>query len=102
MHRRVVVQIQFSDAAGESVPVAASTRRGGTGARVTLEVEREAIKQGSIWVLYRAGAAGVVVAGSARRDRVEAALASLGEAGAAYRIASIPVNGGGGTASAFG
>jgi hypothetical protein len=89
--KRVVVQIRFAEAGGEQRPVAASTRRGGTGARVTLEVEREAVDAGAIHVLYRAGAAGLVIAGSVCRDRVHAALAALGDAGAAYRIACIPL-----------
>ncbi len=46
------------------------------------------------------GAASIVIAGSVRRKRVESALANLGDAGAAYRIARIPVDGGG-SASAF-
>jgi len=101
MNRRVVVQIRFDEEAAESRPVAASAKRRGTGARVTVAVEREAIAEGSIFVLYRLGAACVVIAGSVRRERVESALARLGKAGAAYRIVQIPVEGGGG-ASAFG
>jgi hypothetical protein len=37
----------------------------------------------------------VAVAGSASRERVESALANLGTARAAYRIARIPVEDGG-------
>ena len=88
---RVVVQIRFAEAEGERRPVSASTRRGGTGARVTLEVEREAVAAGAIHVLYRTGAARPVIAGSVCRDRVQAALSGLGEAGAAWRIACIPI-----------
>lgn len=88
MGSRAIVQIRFAHEGGESRPVAASTRRGGTGARVTLEVEKEAVAAGALFVLYRVGTAPVVVAGSAHRARVEAALANLG---AAYRIVRIPV-----------
>ena len=99
MHRRVVVQIHFQEEKGQCLPVAASTRRRGTGARVTVEVEREAVETKAIYVLYRLGRACVVIAGSVLKDRVETALEKLGEAGTAYRIARIPVDGGG--ASAF-
>jgi hypothetical protein len=91
MGRRAVVQIRFAHEDGDNRPVAASTKRRGTGARVTLEVEEEAIAAGALFVLYRRGA-GVVVAGSAHRERVEAALAGLG---AAYRIVRIPIEGDG-------
>jgi hypothetical protein len=90
---RVVVQIRFDESGGERRPVAASTRRGGSGARVTLEVEREAIEAGAIHVLYRTGGAGVVLAGSVRPERVQAAHAALGDAGGSYRIACIPLDG---------
>ena len=85
---RAIVQIRFAHADGERRPVSATTRRYGTGARVTVEVEPEAIPAGNIWVLYRPDS-DVVIAGSARRERVEAALASLSKA---YRIAQIPVD----------
>lgn len=88
---RMIVQLRFSREHGHSRPIAASGKQGGSGARVTLEVEREALEAGSIHVLYRVGAADVVVAGSVRRDRVEAALRGLGDAAAAYRIAEIPI-----------
>lgn len=90
MDRRATVQIRFAQVDGESRPVAASTRRRGTGARVTLEVEQEAVAAGALFVLYRVGAAGVLVAGSAHRERIEVALAGLG---AAYGIVRIPVEG---------
>lgn len=83
-----IVQIRFAHVDGESRPVAASTKRRGTGARVTLEVEQEAVVAGALFVLYRLGAAGVVVAGSVRRERMEAALSSLG---GAWRILRIPI-----------
>jgi hypothetical protein len=101
MNRRVVVQIRFEGEAAGSRPVAASTKRTGTGPRVTVEVEREAILARSIFVVYRMGASCMVIAGSVRRERVESALAGLGNAAAAYRIVNIPVDDGGG-ASAFG
>jgi hypothetical protein len=88
MGRRVVVQIRFAQEDGDNRPIAASTKRRGTGARVTLEVEEEAVAAGELFVLYRRGA-GVVVAGSAHRERVEAALSGLG---AAYRIVRIPID----------
>ena len=91
MRERVIVQLRFSRENGHSRPVAASGKLGGAGARVTLAVEREALEAGSIHVLYRVGAAEVVVAGSVHRERVEAALRGLGDAARAYRIASIPV-----------
>ncbi|MGZ6141752.1 MAG: hypothetical protein ACXWLM_00345 [Myxococcales bacterium] len=91
MSRRVVLQLRFSRENGQSLPVAASRKQRGAGARVTLEVEPEALHAGSVFVLYRAGGAEVVVAGSVHRARVEAALQGLGEAGAAYRIAIVPV-----------
>ena len=87
MSPRAIVQIRFAHVDGESRPVAASTKRRGTGARVTLEVEQEAVAAGALYVLYRLGA-GVVVAGSARRERMEAALATLG---GAWRILRIPI-----------
>ena len=91
MVRRVILQLRFAREDGHSRPVAASGKRGGSGARVTLEVEPEALEVGSIHVLYRHGSADVVVTGSVRRERVEAALRGLGEAAAAYRIAEIPI-----------
>ncbi len=98
MHRRVVLQLRFAREEGQSRPVAASRKQRGAGARVTLPVEPEALHAPSVYVLYRSGAPEVVVAGSVHRDRVEAALRALGEAGAAYRIASIPVEDEGATA----
>ena len=95
MNGRATLQIRFAQEDGEIRPVAASTKRRGTGARVMLEVEKEAVAAGTVYVLYRAGGAGVVVVGSASRERVESALASLGTARAAYRIARIPVEDGG-------
>jgi hypothetical protein len=89
----MIVQIRFDDAERERRPVAATRRRWGAGARVTLEVEREAIEAGFIHVLYRTGANGPVIAGSVSRERVAAALESLGEAAAAWRIARIPLDG---------
>ena len=86
--RRVVVQLRFALEDGEARPVAASTRQRGSGARVTLEVEHEALAAGAIWVVYRAGAAEMALAGSARRERVEAVLRTLG---GSYRIAKVPV-----------
>jgi hypothetical protein len=88
---RMIVQLRFSRENGHSRPIAASGKQGGSGARVTLEVEREALEVGSIHVLYRLGAADVVVAGSVHRERVEAALRGLGDAARAYRITEIPV-----------
>ena len=99
--KRLVLQIRFDDQAAERHPVAASAKRRGSGPRVTVEVEREAVVAKSIFVLYRIGAAGVVIAGSAYRERVETALANLGKAGAAYRIVRIPLEDGG-AADAFG
>lgn len=89
--RRMVLQLRFSHDDGRCRPVAASRKQRGAGARVTLELEPEARHAPSIFVLYREGGAEVAVAGSVHRDRVEAALHGLGEAGAAYRIANIPV-----------
>jgi len=91
MHRRVILQLRFTRENGDTRPIAASGKHGGAGARVTLEVEREALAAGSIHVLYRVGAGDVVVAGSVHRERVEAALRGLGDAAPAYRIARIPV-----------
>ncbi len=89
MQRRLVVQIRFAQAGGETRPVAALVKHGGAGARVTVEVEGHALQAGLVHVLYRAGAGpGVVVAGSVHRDRVEAARQALGDA---WRIASIPL-----------
>jgi hypothetical protein len=90
---RVVVQIRFDDSDGERKPVAATTRRGGSGARVTLVVEREAVAAGAIHVLYRPGSHGLVVAGSVRAERVQAARDALGDAARSYRIARIPLDG---------
>jgi hypothetical protein len=98
--KRVVVQISFEEGPAGSRPVAASTKRRGTGPRVTVEVEREVIAAWWIFVLYRMGAACVVIAGSVYQERIEAALANLGTASAAYRIVRIPVEDGGG-ATAF-
>lgn len=91
MHGRAVVQIRFAEEPGDVRPVAATTRRRGTGARVTIEIEHEALAARKVYVLYRFGSAGVVVVGSARRERVQVALENLGAAGSAYRIASIPI-----------
>jgi hypothetical protein len=88
---RMIVQLRFSRENGHSRPIAASGRHGGAGARVTIVVEREALQAGSIHVLYRVGAADLVVAGSVHRERVEAALRRLGDAARAYQIARIPV-----------
>lgn len=98
--KRLVLQIRFDEEGAERQPVAASARRRGSGPRVTVEVEREATVAKSIFVLYRVGSAGVVIAGSAYRERVETALARLGNAGAAYRIVRIPLEEGSG-ADAF-
>src|SRR5260221_14485919 len=95
MHRHVVVQIHFETQAEGSLPVAASTKRRGTGARITVEGEREAPTVGNIFVFYRVGAASIVIAGSGRRKRGESALAHLGGAGAAHRLPPIPGDGGG-------
>ena len=86
--RRVILQLRFEREDGVARPVAASTKQRGAGARVTLEVEPEALAAGTVWVLYRAGAAEMALAGSARRERVEAVLRTLGPS---YRIAQIPV-----------
>ena len=91
--RRVILQLRFARENGESRPVAASGKHGGAGARVTLEVEREALAAGSIHVLYRHGTGDVVVAGSVHRDRIEAARRALGDAAPAYRVIEIPVGG---------
>ena len=88
---RVILQLRFAREDGQSRPIAASGKRRGAGARVTVEVEQEALQNRAVYVLYRAGAE-VVIAGSAHRSRVEAALQTLGAAGAAYRIAQVPVD----------
>ena len=87
----MILQLRFAREGGQSRPIAASGKRRGVGARVTVEVEQEALHNRAVYVLYRAGAE-VVVAGSAHRHRVEAALQNLGAAGAAYRIAHLPVD----------
>ena len=91
MARPLILQLRFEREDGQSRPVGATSKHAGAGARVTVEVEREALEAGSIHVLYRTGPAEVVVAGSMHRERIEAALRRLGDAATAYRIAKVPI-----------
>lgn len=85
---RLVLQLQFGGS--ERHPLAASTRRAGSGARVTVEAEPEALARRQVFVLHRRGSE-VVIAASAYAPPMEEALRKLGTAGALYRIACIPV-----------
>ena len=85
----ITVHILCSSDGAQPRPVAVSARRPPHPA-TPLQVERESVALGHLFVLYRGGRTCKVISGSARRERVEGLRARLTRNAAAYAIARIP------------